>query len=54
MVEVAGDSLRYLYIDESGQSQKLPEDMIHQVWHTLNYETGKYVDIEKEFHPRYC
>lgn len=54
IIWIAGDSLRYLYIDESGQSQKLPEDMIHQVWHGLNYETGKYVDVEKEFHPRYC
>ena len=50
---IAGDSLCYLYLDKDGVSQKLPEDMIHQIWNSLNFETGKYDEIEKFFHPRY-
>ena len=53
IIWIAGDSVRYAYIDKNREPKQLPEDMIHQVWHTLNYETGKYEDIEKEFHPRY-
>ena len=53
IIWIAGDSVRYAYIDKNGEPKQLPEDMIHQVWHTLNYEIGKYEDIEKEFHPRY-
>ncbi|MBQ7581122.1 MAG: hypothetical protein IJU39_07450 [Clostridia bacterium] len=51
---ISGNSLHYVFLDKNGEPQKLPDDMIHQVWHRYNFETREYEDIEKEFHPRYC
>ena len=51
---IAGDNLRYVYLDEKRQSLKLPEDIVHQVWHSLNFDSGKYEDTKKDFHPNYC
>ena len=31
----------------------LRRDLVQQVWHELNYDTGEYEDIEIGFHPRY-
>ncbi len=51
---ITGNSLRYALLDEKGQPKKLPEDLVHQTWHHLNYDTDKYEDIDVIFHPRYC
>lgn len=50
---ISGNSLQYALLDEDGQTKELPEELIHQTWHELNYKTGKYEDTEKVFHPRY-
>ena len=50
---IAGDGIHYALLDENGQAKKLPEDLVQQVWHELNYDTEEYEDTEKEFHPRY-
>ena len=50
---IAGDILHYALLDENGQAKKLPKDLVQQVWHELNYDTGEYEDIEKGFHPRF-
>lgn len=51
---IAGDQLHYLFLDPSGQSQKLPENIIHQEWDHDNRTTRKYDHIKKEFHPHAC
>ena len=50
---ISGEELQYAYLGNDGEPKLLPEDILHQVWHTLNYETGKYEDTEHDFHPRY-
>jgi hypothetical protein len=50
---ILGDKLHYAYLGNDGQPMPLPDDILHQVWHQLNYETGNYEDSEHDFHPRY-
>ena len=50
---VSSDKLRYAYLGNDGQPKPLPDDILHQVWHQLNYETGNYEDTEHNFNPRY-
>lgn len=50
---ISSDKLQYAFLGNDGEPKPLPEDILHQVWHTLNYETGEYEDSEHDFHPRY-
>ena len=50
---ISSDKLRYAYLGNDGQPKPLPDDILHQECHQLNYETGNYEDTEHSFNPKY-
>ncbi len=50
---VSGNKLHYALLGDDGRPREIPEEILHQERHALNYITGEYDITEKDFHPRY-